>query len=185
MTGRTNNSESDPSHTWKLGYFLSFLVGIVLMYFEIGIYRVTMIRIEIPIAILLFVGLTAFIIGRSHYKKNYSVHGIFFPLMQSIVSCGFTACYLFMAANYYLADKEVRDSSFQIESKSSMPGPKGKRDKSEPLVIIDYLGLKKELVFKFMDTERVENADRVNVVVRKGLLGFDILDYYDVVASEE
>jgi hypothetical protein len=90
-----------------------------------------------------------------------------------------------MATNYYLANGDQKKSSFQIQSKSSMPGPRGRREERKPLVTIDYFGLKKELVFNFNSTKRVENADKVNVIVRKGLLGFDILDHYDVVNTRK
>lgn len=181
MTSRANKSKLGQLNWWKVFYFITFLTGIALMVFEIHIYRVTIIRVIIPISIILSVGLIAFIINKNHYKSTYEVKGSFFALMQNMVSWGFIACYSFMATNYYLADNELKDSSFQIESRSSMPGPKGRRDERKPLVTIDYFGFKKELVFHFRDTERVENADNVSVIIRKGLLGFDILDHYDVV----
>lgn len=162
-------------------YYLTFLTGITLLVLEIFIYRVTIIRTIVPISIILVVGVAAFFINRNHYKTTYDVQGIFFPLMQNIVSWGFIACYLFMATNYYLADDELKDLKFEIKSKSSMPGSKRRRDERKPLATIDYFGFKKQLVFNYEDTERVENADKINLTVRKGLLGFDIVDHYDVV----
>jgi len=57
-----------------------------------------------------------------------------------------------------------------------MSGTKGHRDERQPLVTIDYFSFEKELVFRFVDTDKVNRADSVTVVVRKGGLGFDILD---------
>ena len=61
-----------------------------------------------------------------------------------------------------------------------MSGPKGHSDERQPLVTIDYFSFEKELVFRYVDTDKVNRADSVTVVVRKGGLGFDILDNYDV-----
>jgi hypothetical protein len=185
MTSRTSKDTVRQLHKWKMFYYLTFLTGITLLFLEIFIYRVTIIRTIIPITIILVVGITAFIFNRNHYKATYNVHGLFFPLMQNIVSWGFIACYLFMATNYYLAHNELKDLKFEIKSKSSMPGPKRRRDERKPFVTIDYFGFKKELVFNYEDTERVENADKINLTVREGLLGFDIVDHYDLVESHK
>jgi hypothetical protein len=48
-------------------------------------------------------------------------------------------------------------------------------------VTIDYFGLQKELVFRYEDTEKVENADEVSLTVKNGFFGFDILDHYEPV----
>jgi len=64
-----------------------------------------------------------------------------------------------------------------------MPGPKGRRDERRPLVSIDYYGINKELVFKYEDTGEVKNADQVNLTIRKGFLGFDIIDDCDILKN--
>ncbi len=166
---------------WKVFYSLTLLIGIFLMVLEIHIYRVTIVRATIPISIILAVGLTTFFLNKDHLKKTGDVEGPFLPLIQSTASWGFMACYLFMATNYYLADDQLKEVRFEIKSKRSMPGPKGRREERKPLVTIDYFGFEKELIFEFSDTERVENADEVTLTVRKGLLGFDIFERYDVV----
>src|SRR6478736_6476789 len=181
MTSGATKKKSKQVDKWKIFYYVTFLTGITLLVLEIFIYRVTIIRTTIPISIILSVGVLTFLFNKNHYNKTYNIRGVFFPLMQNIVSWGFIACYLFMATNYYLADNELKDLKFEIKSKSSMPGPKRRRDERKPLVTIDYFGFKKELVFSYEDTERIENADKVNLTVRKGLLGFDILDHYDAV----
>lgn len=86
-----------------------------------------------------------------------------------------------MATNYYLADNENRTLKFRIKSKSSMTGPKRRRDERKPLATIDYFGFEKELVFQYRDTEKVKNADEITLTIRKGLLGYDILGHYDTV----
>lgn len=153
------------------------------MAFEVRIYRLTIINILVPISIILLVGIGAYFVSKNHYNKHNILSGTLSGLLQNICSWGFISCYLFMATNYYLADSETRDLKLKIESKSSMSGPKGKRAKRKPLVTIDYFGLQKELVFSYKDTEKVENADEVILIVKNGFLGFDILDQYEPVVS--
>lgn len=166
---------------WKGFYTVSLLIGLVLLVFEITIYRKTIIDIYIPISIMLAVGLLTFYFNRDHYKKTYSLKGNFFPVIQNLFSWGAISCYIFMATNYYSADKITTEYQFQIKEKSSIPGRKYHRNERQPLVRIDYFSFEKELVFRYADTEKVNKADSVRVTVRKGGLGFNILNDYDVI----
>ena len=85
-----------------------------------------------------------------------------------------------MATNYYLSNKITKEYKTIIKEKSSMPGPKGNRSEREPLVRFDYFDFEKELVFKFRDTEKVNSADSVKIIIKKGRIGFDVLESYDV-----
>ncbi len=154
-------------------------IGLVLMLYEISIYRQTIIDIYIPISIIIVVGSLAFYFNRQHFKKTYSLTGDFLPLMQNIISYGSITCYIFMAANYYLANSTTTEYRFPIKEKSSMIGPKHHRKEKRPSVTIDYFKFEKELVFRYEDTDKVEKADSVTVTVRKGRFGFDIFDNYD------
>ncbi len=165
---------------WKAFYAVTGFCGLVLMVFEIFIYRKTIIETYIPISIILIVGFSTFYFNKQHYKKTYILTGNFFPIMQNLISWGFVSCYIFMATNYYLADKTTTEYRFLIKEKSSMIGSKHHRDERKPLVTIDYFKFEKELVFRYADTDKVDKADSVMVTVRKGGLGFDILDDYDV-----
>ena len=101
---------------WKKYYFISLMTGLVLMIFEIFLFRKTIIQIWIPIIIILTIGAISFIINRTHFNLTNDSTGWFFPLLQNIVSWGFTFCYLFMAMNYYFADTEQFKSRFEIKS---------------------------------------------------------------------
>jgi hypothetical protein len=181
MRKETVKNQSKLFTGWKIFYCLAFITGAILSIFEVYLYRLTIISVTIPVSIILTVGVSTFLFGRSHYKRNFNTRGIFFPLFQNIISWGFISCYIFMAVNYYGADSEVRRIEFEIKSKSSMPGSKGNRDKRSPLVTINYFGMDKELVFKYVDTKRVHAATKVTVTVKRGLFGFDVLDHCDVV----
>jgi hypothetical protein len=165
---------------WKVFYTLMFFLGLILIVFEISIYRKTIIDTYIPISIILVVGLFAFYFNKQHYKKTYSLKSNFYPIMQNLISWGFISSYIFLATNYYLAENVITNYKFKIKGKSSMPGSKHHRSEREPLVRFDYFDFEKELVFHFSDTEKVNYADSVKVSVKKGGLAFDILESYDV-----
>ncbi|MDQ7949172.1 MAG: hypothetical protein REI78_13825 [Pedobacter sp.] len=163
---------------WKGFYVVMFLLGAASIIFEISIYRHTLIEVYIPILIIVVVGLIAFFFNRSHYKRTYELSGNFFPLLQNLISWGFISCYIFMAANFYLAEQATTEYRYDIKEKKSMPGPKWNRRKRVPLVKIDLFGIEKELVFDHTETDNVGKADSVMVSIKKGGLGFKILDKY-------
>ncbi|MFZ0597175.1 MAG: hypothetical protein WAM46_09355 [Flavobacterium sp.] len=180
VTGIKGKPASKKEWKWKFFYSSIFMIGIVLLFFEIAIFKKTLINLYIPISILLVTGLIGFLISKKHLKKIYSNSGNFIIIIQNLVSWGFISCYLFMALNYYLASPIIKNCQAKIIEKSSMPGPKGSRSERAPLVKFNYFGFEKELVFKFEDTEQVNSANNVKVRVRSGGLGFDILQSYDV-----
>ena len=165
---------------WKVFYNLMFFVGLILLLFEILIYRKTIIDAYILISIILVVGFLAFYFNKQHYKKTYSLDGNFYPILHNFFSWGFISGYIFLATNYYLAENISTNYKFKIKEKSSMPGSKYHRSEREPLVRFDYFDFEKELVFHFSDTEKVNSADSVKVSIKKGGLGFDILESYDI-----
>ena len=164
---------------WKACYTVTLFIGMILIIFEVFIYRRTMITPIIPISIILGIGTVAFLLNKEHYKATYSLNGNFYPFMQNIISWGFISCYIFMSLNYYFADPATQVHRFVIANKDSMPGTKGRRHERSPTVTFDYFNLKKELVFDYSDTDRILEADSVTVSIRKGALGFDVLESYD------
>ncbi len=182
MTIRKQNQETVKKvKFWKGFYILTFFLGMVLMIFEINIYRKTIIDSSILFPIILVIGLVTFYFNKHHYNKTCLLTGNFFPLIQNLFSWGFISCYAFMATNYYLADKTTTEYKFLIKEKSSMPVDDDHHwSERKPLVRIDYFNFEKELVFYYVDKEKVDKADSVILSVRKGGLGFDIIDEYDV-----
>ena len=171
-----------PSDFWEIFYFVMGLLGLVLIFLEIDIYRVTIIKLSIPIFIICFVGLITFFITGKNYNKTYSKKGFLFPLAQNIISWGFVASYVFMATNYYLADNNVKRYTFQIKRKSSLSASR-RTSTRDPLVAFNYFGSDKELVFRYTYTNKVAQADSVVIGIKKGLLGFEIIDNYDVIGK--
>lgn len=165
---------------WKSFYMTSMLAGITLMIFEVWIYRSTIIDVRIPLTVIGIFTWISYLLIEDHYKKLCAVKGFFFPLMQAMLSFGFIACYTFMAINYYGADDEVKSYEFYIKEKSSMSGSKGRRGKTKPLVLFDYFGFDKELVFGNHSTEKVYHSTKVYLTVKSGAFGYDVIESYDV-----
>lgn len=174
------NPEPKKEWKWEVFYFVVLIIGLILGFFEIIIFRKTLINVYIPISIVVVTGFIGFYFSREHLKKVYSTSGNFILLVQNFGSWGFISCYLFMAANYYFANPVVKNYEAKIIEKSSMPGPKGSRSERQPLVRFKYFDFEKELVFKFKDREKVSSADSVKINIKKGALGFEVLESYDV-----
>ncbi len=105
------------SDFWETYYFVIGLIGLILIILEIDIYRVTIIRKSILLAIILIAGLLAFMLNWSRYKRTYPSTGFLLQLAQSIISWGFIAAYVFMATNYYFANEATIDLKFPIIQK--------------------------------------------------------------------
>jgi hypothetical protein len=181
MNKGRKESKSNASIGAQVFYCVMLLLGVILGVWEVYIYGFTVINVVIPVSIVLTVGITAFLFNKGHYRKIFNMHGIFFPLLQNIGSWGFISCYLVMAVNYYGADVDARNVKLPIKSKSWRVPLKGSRNKRSPYVIVNHMGIDKELVFAYADTKRVNAAKIVTLNIRQGLLGFDIIDHYDVV----
>jgi hypothetical protein len=168
---------------WKGYYTLTLFLGLFLIYLEITIYRKTFISIGILLFIVLIIGLFSFILSKKHYKMTYNLNGNFFPLVQNLLSWGFISCYMILATNYYFADSYKTEYTFKIKSKNSLPGYRIASSR-QPTVRFAYFNFEKELVFYSSDSELVDQATKIKVVIRKGALGFDILDDYKLANKE-
>ena len=163
----------------KILYPTIFISGLFLMVWEVIIFRNTIIDLSILIGIILIVGITAFILDFKNYGKTYEYSGIglyFYSSMHYIFGYGFIVCSIFMLTNFYLAEKEPVKKSFEIVERSSLPGGKHHREERQPTFKINYDGKIKELVFQHKFYEKREFYKNVELEVRKGYFGFDILE---------
>jgi len=158
-----------------------FFLGLILLLWEIFIYRRTIIELKIPLLIWLIPGifLTPLLYDKFNKIDGMRAHWILHYVAHTCLTGAFLL-FGFMALNFYVADDYSIHKQFEIIRKGSLPGPKGHRDERKPYVEIDYNGLEKQLVFKHSETEKIDSAKFVNLTVRKGLWGYDILDQYDV-----
>ena len=157
-----------------------FFLGLGLLYWEVIIYRETIIDLKIPLLIWLTPGifLTPIFYNRINAldrKANWALHYFLHTCMT-----GSILLFSFMATNLYFADSHIMVKHFNVLNTGSISGPKGHRDEREPYVDINYEGLEKEVVFTYEETAKVMSAKSVKLTVRKGLLGFDILEKYEI-----
>jgi hypothetical protein len=163
----------------KIFYASIMILGLFLMAWQVTIFRNTIIDVSILIGIILVVGLITFLIDFKNYGKTYNKRGIglyFYSGMQCLLSYGFIVCSIFMLTNYYLAEKTPEKETFEIIERSSLPGSKHHRDERQPTFRINYDGKVKELVFNHEYYEKMDFYTNVELEVRKGYFGFDILE---------
>ena len=163
----------------KIFYPTIFILGLFLMAWQITIFRNTIIDLKVLFGIILVVGIIAFLIDFKNYGKTYKYSGIglyFYSLMHYICGFGFMACSIFMLTNFYMAESEPIKETYEIVERSSLPGRKYHRDERKPTFDINYNGNIKELVFPHKYYEKMEFYTKVELEVRKGYFGFDILE---------
>ena len=159
-------------------YQIVFFIGLILIIWEISIFRRTVIPLGLLLSIVGVIGSVVTFLDFKNYCKTYDLNGwklYFFAFMQNTVSWGFIACSILVLSNYYLSESQIIDEKYAIIETSSMPGSKGERSKRIPLVRIDYKGKMKELVFSNKFYNELEEYTYVNVSVKKGFLNWDII----------
>ncbi|WP_299887161.1 hypothetical protein [uncultured Lacinutrix sp.] len=164
----------------KIFYPTIFFLGAILIIWEINIYRETIINWMIPVGIIIFVGIIASILDFKNYKKTYQYSGFelyLYSAMHYVIGFGFIACSIFMLSNYYFANQNIKTESFEIIHTSSLAsGGKHTVDVKTPTFRINYNGKVKELVFSSNYFEKRNFYNNVELEIRKGLFGFDILE---------
>lgn len=136
---------------------------------EIGIYRKTIIPFKIPLLVALIGSTVGFLIIQRDYRRAYQKNNLLFPIIQSFISFGFIACYLFMTLNYYLADNATQTKSVTILARHTIGTGNG-----QPAIEIEYEGIKKQLVFYNGQQKQLDTSKQVILTVKKGLFGFII-----------
>ena len=163
---------SNENKTFKRLIAVLFIFGLLLQIWEVIIYRRTIIDLKIPLTIWLTPGLFLTPIlykklndigGKAHWTLHYILH-----------SCmtGGILLFCFMASNFYFADNNVTERQFKVNKTGYL--------QRKPYAMINYDGLEKQLVFSPSDKRKVTTAKSATVKSRKGLLGFDILDEYEI-----
>lgn len=150
------------------------------MYFQIQIFRNTIINWLIPALIIITIGIASFLIDFKNYNWTYDYSGFglyLYSWMHYIFGFGFIACSIFMLTNYYFADQNAKKESYKIIDRTWLPKRVGKLgSEKQPVFIINYKGKKKELVFYSQFYEKMNSYNEVEFETRKGFFGFEILE---------
>ena len=159
-------------------YQIAFFIGLVLIVWEIFIFRRTVVPLGLLLFIILVVGSLATFFDFKKYSSTYDLKGwklYFFAFIQNTFSWGFITCSILILSNYYFSKSEIMDRKYEIVEKSSLTGSKGSRSKRKPLVVIKYEERMKELVFPNKYYKELEHYKYVNLSTKKGFIHWDII----------
>ncbi|MCO4293075.1 hypothetical protein NF867_09385, partial [Solitalea sp. MAHUQ-68] len=178
--GLINERVSKGNKILDAAFYSFFLLGLILLIWEIYIYRQTIIDVKIPLLIWTVPGvfLTPLLYDKLNNIDGRVGHWILHYIGHTC-STGAILLFGFMASNLYMADYKKVNKQYSIIEKGSIPGSKGHRNERLPYVVINYEGLKKELIFSYSQTDIINTANNVNLTVRKGFWGFDVLEEYE------
>ncbi len=168
---QTNSSKSKKSVGSFIGLSIPYLL---LMLWEIDIFRQTFISFLIPLTIFIAGGLILFFLLRTkipYYKQRQQTFGTFWLALHGTVLFGGITMFLFMALNFYIPGPGSKTETLNLKViKSGRFGGKGPK---KPYLIVDYNGFEKQLVFP--EHTNTENNGFLQVSLIKGLFGFPVV----------
>lgn len=154
-----------------------FLVGLILIIWEISIFRMTFISVYIPLSIWILSG----IIIKPFFRKTLNIYCFnpaspgYIPTwlhyFYDIVSFGGIITFLFMWTNFHYPNQDKKAITASILSYGHLA--KSKNSCGEPYINIKYKDFEKQLIFP-CGTE-VEKYGQVYIETKKGFWGFDII----------
>lgn len=163
--------------------FFLFLLGLVLLIWEVSIYRRTIIAFNIPLIIFIIPGvfLTLVFYEKLNKIQDINIHFLIHYFFHSFTSGSFIL-FLFMSSNFYFAGNQTTEKTFEIIHKGSMAAGKGRQFIERiPYVVIHYEGIEKQLIFSYSETDKIHSSSKVHLTIRQGLWGFDILEKYEAI----
>jgi len=158
-----------------------FVLGLVLMVFEIQIFRNTV--LETKMALFIYVGTSVIALPfTSKMLSNYQgAQTLFLKLIFNLGAVGGTCLFSFMALNYYLPQNGADEIQVAILERGSL----GSSDRScrSPYVMVEIYGKEKQLVFPC--SADVESNNFVNLYMARGLFGIPIILQKDLVMTKD
>ena len=156
----------------NVGLSIFFFSGLILTIFEINIFHKTIVDWKIPTSIWFFGGLLFAPFMSKHLVNYYNTTGLFLQSVFNICSFGGILVYVFMATNYYLG---VDNQSETIRTEILKTGhlAKGRNGCGNPYADVKIKNSDKELIFPC--NFEIERYKYVDLILKKGLLGFDII----------
>jgi hypothetical protein len=151
-----------------------FFTGTLLTIWEIDIYRKTLIDFNIPFSIWIITG----VLCQPFTKKYYNTTQLFLQLGFNIAGIGGIVLFLFMGINkYVLLDKNEITIHTKILDMGKLG--KGKNGCANPYAEVRIDDFEKQLIFP-CDSD-LEGYDSIELKLRKGILGFDVITFQKLV----
>lgn len=167
----------------RLNAYITFTAsaGILCIPFIIMAYSVTIISIWALLSIIAGATVISTVVGHGLFTRAYlynKIPGYIFCFLYSLLSYGLLACLAYLLINYSFAGPVRSTQQFKVIDEYSMSGPKRARSKRKLVVVINYEGVGKELVFDNNDYKKSQHNyfSTVSLVTQKGLLGFDVIE---------
>jgi len=165
----TSKSLKKSAIIWQILFF----VGLFSQITAISLFRKTVIETTVSIGLYLIIGTLGLLV----FNKQLKVYAgnFFYRVVFSVVSFGGTFVALFLFLNLEYASEQISLEKYEILEKSSLPGSKHHRSERKPTVYIMLDGLKKEIVYPYSMTTKVDEAQYLMIKKSEGLFGFDVI----------
>jgi hypothetical protein len=162
---------------WDKVIYVLFVVCMGLIYWEIMLYRRTIIDYKILLCIFLIPGFitTPLLYDILNRFDGIKMHWFWHYILHTVIVGGFLM-FSFMSINFYGANSNPKIETFAIIKKGSLPGRKYHRNERVPYAEINYNGFNKQLVFGHKYEIQMDTAKLVTLYIRDGRFGFKILD---------
>ncbi len=148
------------------------IISILLIIWQISIFRKTFISLQIPLYIMISLGLGIFWLFQSKISHFLNTsYNIFWQAIQSVIIFGGTSMFLFMASNYYFASGTKKILNLDIVETGQLA--RGRGGCGNPYAIVTYNNTQKQLVFPC--NAHLENLDKIKVVLKEGLFGYVVV----------
>lgn len=166
---------SKAQNRWKAMSNLAFISGVFTMIGVIFLYRETLIDVKVILLFMLVLGLVGtFLFKKPFFRINGPVPNVLLFIYFTTVLGGFFS----VGGLWYnkrFASKEIRIENQQITNKSFKIG------KSHSCsAYVQLNGREKELMFGSQHSNLLKLSGSVEVHLKEGALGFDVLDNYQL-----
>jgi tetratricopeptide (TPR) repeat protein len=148
------------------------LGSLLLIIWEMFIFRKTFISFLIPLSILIVGGLIAFIALKDKIKYyNQNEHSVYLQAIHGIILFGGLLMFAFMGANYYFVNHKEIKLNLKVEETGRLA--RGRRGCGNPYAMVNYNNTQKQLIFPC--NVKLENCSSVKVALKEGLFGFVVI----------
>lgn len=156
---------------WNTILTVAFFTGLLLVNFEINIYRLTFIPWIIPTCIWLITGLLITPFTTKLLAAEIRAYSLFWQAFFNIAAWGGIVVYIFMASNFCFTRHDAYQTLTPVLSAGNLA--KGRYGCGEPYVDINYAGQQKELIFPC--GALVTDYKFTNLTLETGFWGYEVI----------
>lgn len=151
--------------------FIVFVSGLFLSVLSIAYYNKTFIDFSVIAVTFLVTGLGSWILHQSLTRKaDVKIS----ETLAIGLAYGFISCFLLLYINLQSSDTNSRHENYDIIDHGTLASGRYS-DCRQPYVRFERKGEIKKMTFSCDDHELVESAEKIDLTIQKGLLGFDIV----------